>query len=60
MTVKKNVSIPSMYSCTAAAEEFMAPDSIASRPNPGSLEDRPLKPRQVPKSVIEADLKQNS
>ena len=38
----------SLTSSTAAADKFLAPDSLASRPNPESLDDRPRTPLQVP------------
>lgn len=41
---------------TTAIDVFTAPDSTASRPNPGSLTDRPRKPNQIPTTAIEADL----
>lgn len=48
--------VPSMVPNTAAADRFIAPDSTAARPNPGSLADRPLRPNQTPASAVEADL----
>lgn len=37
----------------AVPDTFMAPDSTSSRPNPGSLKDRPRTPNQVPASALE-------
>jgi hypothetical protein len=51
--------IGSLTSSTAAADKFLAPDSLASRPNPESLDDRPRTPLQVPKTVLESNLKGN-
>lgn len=47
---------PSFVSSMAAMDTFMAPDSTASRLNPGSLADRPRTPNQVPPTALEADL----
>jgi hypothetical protein len=42
---------------TASLDQFIAPDSTASRPNPESKEDRPFTPNQGgPTSTLEATL----
>ena len=53
-------AVGSLASNTAAADKFLAPDSIASRPNPESAEDRPRTPLQIPSTVLESNLKGNS
>lgn len=35
----------------ATRDKFTAPDSTASRPNPGSMEDRPRGPQQTPDTL---------
>lgn len=52
----KGNAYPSFVANTAAIDTFTAPDSIASRPNPGSLTDRPRTANQIPTTAIEADL----
>lgn len=49
-------ALPSMVPNMAALDKFTAPDSTASRPNPGTLADRPRRPNQTPDSAVEADL----
>lgn len=49
-------SYDSFVASTAVLDTFTAPDSLASRPNPGSMQDRPRTPNQIPSSAIEADL----
>lgn len=40
----------------AVPDTFIAPDSTASRPNPGSREDRPRTPNQIPSTAIESNI----
>lgn len=56
--IKYGNKYPSFVSNTAAIDKFAAPDSIASRPNPESLQDRPRTANQIPTTAIEADLPQ--
>lgn len=41
---------PSFVPSAASRDQFTAPDSTASRPNPESLQDRPRAPDQVPET----------
>lgn len=43
--------VGSMVPNAAARDTFDAPDSTASRPNPGIMEDRPAKPQDVPSTL---------
>lgn len=52
----KGNSYPSFVSNMAAADEFIAPDSTARRPDPGSLTDRPRTANQVPTTALSANL----
>lgn len=48
---KAGTAYPSFVPNAASKDEFIAPDSTASRPNPGSLEDRPRTQNQIPDTV---------
>ena len=46
-TIPAGVSYPPFVANSATRDKFTAPDSTASRPNPGSATDRPRTPYQT-------------
>lgn len=60
MSTNNPGALGSLVSNTAAADKFLAPDSLASRPNPESLDDRPRTPLQVPATVLESTFNKGS
>lgn len=51
--------INGMVPSSAAIDTFTAPDSMASRPSPGTMADRPQKPVVEPAITLESNLNED-